>query len=109
VDNVGGSTLATALAQCVRHGAVASCGLAGGSDLVTTVMPFILRGVALLGIDSNECPRTTRRDAWSALAEALPESALSPLVTEVPLEDVPRVCEDILAGKVRGRTVVTVD
>lgn len=107
VDNVGGETLATALAQTERHGAVASCGLAGGSELVTTVMPFILRGVSLLGIDSNECPMDVRVDAWRALSETLPEDALAELTTEVPLEDVPRVAEAILAGQVRGRTVVT--
>jgi len=108
VDAVGGTTLATLIATLRTHGAVAACGLAGGSALETTVFPFILRGVALLGIDSNTCPATLRRRAWARLARELPPEALGPVVREVGLSEVVALAPELLGGTVRGRTVVDV-
>ncbi|MBL8258977.1 MAG: oxidoreductase [Candidatus Competibacteraceae bacterium] len=106
IDAVGGRILARALAETDYGGAVAACGLAGGADLPTTVMPFILRGVKLLGVDSVQCPREPRRAAWARLARDLPAAALERVTQVVPLAEVPRLAEAILAGQVRGRVVV---
>jgi len=106
VDTVGGAILARVLAETAVHGSVAACGLAASGDLVTTVMPFILRGVNLLGIDSNTCPRERRLRAWQRLAAELPGETIDRLTTTIALEDVARVAEDVLAGRVHGRTVV---
>ena len=108
VDTVGGATLAALLSQTARHGAVAACGLAGGSELNTTVFPFILRGVGLLGIDSNTCPSDVRREAWGRLARDLPAETLDAITQTIPLTDVPAMSEQILRGDVRGRVVVVV-
>lgn len=106
VDTVGGSTLARVLAEICHGGAVAACGLAGGADLPTTVMPFILRGVKLLGIDSVLCPLPQRQLAWQRLAQDLPSQALNQVAHIASLEALPQLAEDILAGKVRGRVIV---
>ncbi len=106
VDTVGGRVLARALAETDYGGAVAACGLAGGADLPTTVMPFILRGVKLLGVDSVMCPPEPRRLAWARLARDLPAAVLDRMTQVVPLAEVPRLAEAILAGQVRGRVVV---
>lgn len=109
VDSVGGTTLARVLAQ-TRYGcAVAAVGLAGGSRLEHTVIPFLLRGVSLLGIDSVMCPRGRRLEGWQRLVTDLPLDKLAALSSEVPLADVPRVAAAILQGQVRGRTVVNVN
>lgn len=109
VDSVGGETLAGTIASTRTHGAVAACGLAGGSGLSTTVFPFILRGVSLLGIDSVTCPAPRRQAAWERLARDLPTATLADVTQVRPLADVPALAEQILAGQVRGRTVITVD
>ena len=106
VDTVGSSTLATVLAQTRYRGAVAACGLAGGSDLPTTVLPFILRNVSLLGIDSVSCPTEVRAQAWQRLATDLPADLLDSMTTVEPLTRVPELAEDILAGRTRGRVVI---
>ncbi len=106
VDTVGGAMLARVLAEVDYGGAVAACGLAGGADLPTTVMPFILRGVKLLGVDSVLCPSARRRQAWARLVHDLPHNALGHMSHVAALEEVPRLAEDIIAGRVRGRTVV---
>ncbi|EYB69821.1 zinc-binding alcohol dehydrogenase [Deinococcus phoenicis] len=108
VDSVGADTLAGALASTRIHGAVAACGLAGGSALNTTVFPFILRGVNLLGIDSVACPTPRRRAAWARLARDLPADRLAGVTQLRPLDDVPALAQEILAGRVRGRTVIEV-
>ena len=108
VDTVGSGTLAAALAATRTHGVVAACGNAGGTDLPTTVFPFILRGVTLAGIDSNTCPAPRRRAAWDRLARDLPASALADVTQRRPLSDVPALAAQILAGQVRGRTVIDV-
>ena len=108
VDAVGGTTLAAILPQIAREGAVASCGLAGGSKLETTVIPFLLRGVKLLGIDSVMCPYERRRVAWRRLARDLPAETLSGITSVVGLDDVIGLGRRILDGDVRGRIVVDV-
>ena len=106
VDTVGSQTLATVLAQTRYRGAVAACGLAGGNDLPTTVLPFILRNVALLGVDSVMCPAPVRAEAWSRLGTDLPTDLLDSMTTVRPLTDVPALAEQILAGQTRGRVVI---
>lgn len=106
IDTVGGETLASILRQTKYRGSVAACGLAGGVGLPTTVLPFILRGINLLGIDSVMCPRPLRELAWKRLAEDLDLEKLRGLHNTISLEDVPKVAEEMLLGKVRGRVVV---
>ncbi len=109
IDNVGGDTLACVLPQIGAGGSVAAVGLAGGRELNTTVLPFLLRGINLLGIDSGMCPGERRREAWQRLADTLPLDKLDEMTTEAALEDLPALAEEILAGKVRGRVVVDVN
>lgn len=106
VDTVGGVLLANVLASIAYEGAVAACGLAGGMDLPATVAPFILRGVSLIGVDSVNCPKTRRIEAWDRLASALSVADLDAVTSEVGLSEVIGLGADILAGQVRGRTVV---
>jgi acrylyl-CoA reductase (NADPH) len=106
VDTVGSTILARVLAEIDYGGAVAACGLAGGADLPTTVMPFILRAVKLLGVDSVMCPLPRRKAAWERLARDLPSSALHNISQVTPLEQAPQLAQDIVAGKTRGRIVI---
>jgi acrylyl-CoA reductase (NADPH) len=108
VDAVGGTTLATVLTQLKYRASVAACGLAGGSDLPATVIPFLLRGVNLLGIDSVMCPRDERVEAWWRLARDLPFDTLDQMTEIVPLAALPELAPRILQGAVRGRIVVDV-
>ncbi|MGH7095920.1 MAG: zinc-binding dehydrogenase, partial [Stellaceae bacterium] len=108
VDAVGGNTLATVLTQLKYKASVAACGLAGGSDLPTTVIPFLLRGVNLLGIDSVMCPPPERLEAWRRLARDLPLDRLERMLDEVPLSALPGLAPKLLGGGVRGRTVVKI-
>ncbi len=106
IDAVGGPTLACVLSQLKYGMSVASCGLAGGSELATTVIPFLLRGVNLLGIDSVRCPMPRRQDAWRRLAADLPLAKLDAMTETVGLSALPERAEAILKGGVRGRVVV---
>ncbi|OYW58454.1 MAG: oxidoreductase [Azorhizobium sp. 32-67-21] len=106
VDTVGGAILANVLASTAWGGAVAACGLAASSDLPTTVFPFILRNVALLGVDSVACPLPARQQAWERLADLLTPEDFSRMTHEVTLDAVPALADDILKGRVRGRTLV---
>ena len=108
IDSVGSTTLANLLAMTKYGGAIAACGLAGGMDLPTSVAPFILRGVSLLGIDSVQCPQPLRREAWQRLARDLDKAKLAAITREVGFADVVSAGGDILAGKLRGRTVVRI-
>ena len=108
VDAVGSHTLANALAQTRYGGVVAACGLAQGHDLPGTVMPFILRGVTLAGIDSVMAPRARREAAWARLARDLDPALLESMVEEVPLEGAVAAAQRLMAGQVRGRIVVKV-
>jgi acrylyl-CoA reductase (NADPH) len=108
VDSVGSITLANVLSQTQYGGTVAACGLAQGSDLPATVMPFILRGVKLVGIDSVHCPKTRRIEAWRRLARDLDKSKLAAMTTHVKLAEVPRIASEIVAGRIRGRVVVDI-
>lgn len=109
VDAVGGAMLAHVLAETRYGGAVAACGLAAGPGLKTTVLPFILRGVSLIGIESVYCPSAPRREAWQRLARDLPRDTLDAMTEVVPLGEVVARGGDILDGGVRGRVVVDVN
>ena len=106
VDAVGSHTLANALAQTRYGGVVAACGLAQGLDLPSTVMPFILRGVTLAGIDSVMAPLAKRQRAWARLARDLDPSLLESMIEEIPLEAAVAKAHELMNGKVRGRLVV---
>jgi acrylyl-CoA reductase (NADPH) len=108
VDSVGSTTLANLLSMTSYGGAIAACGLAGGMDLPSSVAPFILRGVCLLGIDSVMCPIEKRRKAWQRLSADLDHAKLVEITSEIPLEQVPEMAAKILAGQVRGRIVVKI-
>ncbi|GGI82386.1 MDR family oxidoreductase [Shewanella gelidii] len=106
VDTVGNKVLAAALAQMNYGGSVAACGLAGGFALPTTVMPFILRGVNLLGVDSVACPYDKRVAAWDAILALLPESYYAQACQTVALADVPEYAAKIVKGQVTGRVLI---
>lgn len=106
IDAVGSHTLANLLAQTNYGGAVAACGLAQGFDLPSTVMPFILRGVALLGVDSVMASKALRQEAWSRIASDLDMAKLASLTTEIGFDEIIQTATDIVEGKVRGRVVV---
>jgi acrylyl-CoA reductase (NADPH) len=108
IDSVGTTTLANVLSMTRYGGAVAACGLAGGMDLPTFVAPFILRGVALLGIDSVMCPVALRREAWARLDSDLDRSKLASMTTEIGLADVIEAARRIAEGQIRGRIVVKI-
>lgn len=108
IDSLGGVSLANVLAQIAYGGSVASCGLASSADLPTTVLPFILRGVNLLGINSVDAPLALREAAWMRLAAEVNLELLDELSTEIGLAEVPATADAILSGTVRGRTIVNV-
>ncbi len=108
IDSVGSTTLANLLAMTKYRGAIAACGLAGGMDLPSSVAPFILRGVCLLGIDSVMCPIGPRKEAWARLAKDLDHAKLAEITQEIGLEEVFDIGPKILAGQVRGRLVVKI-
>jgi acrylyl-CoA reductase (NADPH) len=108
VDSVGSTTLANLLSMTKYRGAIAACGLAAGMDLPSSVAPFILRGVCLLGIDSVMCPIELRKAAWGRLATDLDRTKLSEITHEIGLADVIETGPKILAGQVRGRIVVKI-
>ncbi len=107
IDAVGSTTLANILSMTSYGGAVAACGLAQGMDLPTSVAPFILRGVSLLGIDSVMAPKALRLEAWRRLAAELDRQKLAALSTTIGFDGVVQAARDILDGKIRGRVVVT--
>ena len=107
VDTVGNKILAKALAQIDYAGAAAICGLAGGFALPTTVMPFILRGVNLLGIDSVHCPLDKRQAAWEQVIATLPDSFYQQACQKISLKDVPSYADKIIKGQVTGRVLVS--
>ena len=108
IDSVGSTTLANILSQVSYGGAVSACGLAQGMDLPSTVMPFILRGVSLLGIDSVMAPMSLRKRAWERLSKDINFGKLEDMVVEVGLDQVQELAKDILQGQVRGRVVVNI-
>jgi len=109
IDSVGGPVLSRVLAQIKPAGSTAAVGLAGGAALETSVIPFLLRGINLLGIDSVYYPNARRSEAWQRLADVIPEDAFDRITTEVSLSDLPELGRSILAGQVRGRVVVDVN
>lgn len=109
IDSVGGLTLVNVLSQTIYGGAVAACGLAGGASMPqATVLPHILRGIALLGVDSVMAPLALRQAAWERLARDLDPDRLTEMTTEESLSNVPQLAERILRGDVRGRIVIDV-
>src|SRR5581483_6223776 len=108
IDAVGSTTLATILTQLKYNAGVAACGLAGGSDLPSSVVPFLLRGVNLFGIDSVMCPKLRREAAWDRILQDLPIEKLDAVTTRVPLAAVIDLAPRILRGEVRGRIVVDI-
>lgn len=108
VDSVGSSTLANVLAQTVYGGAVAACGLAGGSDLPGSVFPHILRSVALIGVDSVHAPQARRDRAWATLAEHLDRGKLAAMTEVHKMSELPELAQKIVAGAVRGRVVIEI-
>lgn len=108
IDSVGGATLVNLLTQVRYSGAVAACGLAGGPLLPATVLPFILRNISLLGVDSVHASPELRRAAWNRLANVFTVQDLQSIATDATLENVPELSERILRGEIRGRIVVSV-
>ena len=108
IDSVGSTTLANILAQISYGGAVSACGLAQGMDLPSTVMPFILRGVSLLGIDSVMAPMQIRERAWNRLSKDINFEKLEEMIIETSLDQIEKLAQDILEGQVRGRVVVNI-
>lgn len=106
VDVVGSTVLAKVLAQTRYQGVVTACGLAGGTDLPSTVMPFILRGVRLQGVDSVMAPLADREIAWNRLVSDLPHDLLDAMTSVVPMSTLPEQAAAIIAGQTRGRYVV---
>ena len=109
IDAVGGTTLASLLTAMKYGGSVAACGLAGGNELTTSILPFLLRGVNLLGIESVMCPKAIRIAVWDRLANDLPLDKLNALTCQAGLKDLPGLADKILHGQVRGRLVINVD
>lgn len=108
IDNVAGTTLSNLLTQMKYGSAVAAVGLAGGNDLNTTVLPFLLRGVSILGIDSVMCPKERRLHVWQRIAKELPMRKLHHMIERHKMEDLPDLGKAILKGAVRGRTVIEI-
>ncbi len=108
IDNVGGDTLAGLLRTMALGASVAACGVAGGPNVSTTVFPFILRGVNLLGIDSSRVPNARRREIWARIMRDLPMAKLDSMIHVEPLSRVFELGEKILQGQIRGRTVIDI-
>ncbi|TNE39276.1 MAG: oxidoreductase [Alphaproteobacteria bacterium] len=109
VDCVGSNILAAVIAQINYGGAVAACGLAGGNDLPTSVLPFILRGVSLLGVDSVMASKAVREEAWARLATDLDKSLFDDMTRLEPMSKLPELAADILKGQIQGRVVIDVN
>jgi len=109
IDSVGSTTLATMLAQTQYDGIVAACGLAGGHNLPSTVMPFILRGVTLKGIDSVMASMSKRQRAWDQLAQLFTSDELDIISSVKPMNELPKLADDLLTGKLKGRIVIDVN
>jgi len=108
IDTVGGNTLSTFLKRCGRNGSVATCGLVASPEFETTVFPFILNGVNLLGIDSAETPYSLRKEIWKRLATDLKPDTLEKMVKWVSLEEIPSYMDEILEGETTGRVVCVI-
>ena len=107
IDTVGGDVLSGILRSTMYYGAVAACGNAGGVQFTSSVFPFILRGIHLVGVESVFCPAERRRAAWARLARDLHPDVLDKLHQVITLEQIPKFSQQIIAGQIRGRTVVT--
>lgn len=106
IDSVGGTTLEAIIASTARHGCISACGLVAGPELHTTVFPFILRGIRLIGIDSNTCPNSVRETAWNRIAKLTDRWDFRALAETIPLEAVPEMCGKVVRGETRGRVLV---
>lgn len=108
VDTVGGSTLSGLFSRMKYYGIVAACGLAQDQKFTSTVFPFILRGVKLVGVESVIVPVERRIEAWERIAQLVPSEKLEMIVHQISLEQVPQVCDQLISGKVRGRVIVKI-
>lgn len=106
IDTVGGKVLSRLLAEMKYGGTVAATGLTGGAELNTTVMPFILRAIRLVGVEVTTCPIPTRKTAWMRLSRELPDNLLEQIYKVISLEEVPQFAKNLLAGQIHGRVVV---
>jgi NADPH2:quinone reductase len=106
IDAVGGDILAWQTRSMMYNGPIAATGLTAGTELKTTVLPFILRGAKLLGIDSVGCPMEARREVWRRLASDMKPAGLAAMVTEISLDQLPEACATLMKGGARGRFVV---
>ncbi|USG60543.1 oxidoreductase [Sneathiella marina] len=109
IDSVGSSILASVIAQLNYGGAVAAVGLAAGTDLPTSVLPFILRGVSLIGVDSVMASKEIRQEAWARLAQDLDKSIFDDMITVEPMSNLPALAEQIIKGQIKGRVVIDVN
>jgi len=109
IDSVGSKILASVIAQMNYGGAVAAVGLAGGTDLPTSVLPFILRGVSLIGVDSVMASKAVRKEAWDRLATDLDKSLFADMITVEPMSNLPTLAEQIVKGQIKGRVVIDVN
>jgi acrylyl-CoA reductase (NADPH) len=109
IDAVGGTTLEHIISTTARHGCIAACGLVAGPNVNTTVFPFILRGIRLVGIDSNTCPNAMRSMAWQRIADLARTRDFASLAETVTLDEVPDVCQRVIQGATRGRIVVSLE
>jgi acrylyl-CoA reductase (NADPH) len=108
IDAVGGKTLATIISSLDERGVIACCGLTGGNSFTASLIPFFLRGVRLIGIEGGHGPIAERREAWARLPKLLDRDTLRAMTSRHDLADIPRLADDILAGRLRGRAVVDV-
>lgn len=109
IDTVGGATLTTLIATMKHWSSIAVCGLASGNELHASLIPFLIRGINLLGIESATCRTQRRQTAWERLARELPMEALDRMTQTAALKDIPKLASEILLGRVRGRTVIDVN
>jgi acrylyl-CoA reductase (NADPH) len=108
IDAVGGKTLSTIISSMDERGVIASCGLAGGNTFTASLIPFFLRGVRLIGVEGGHGPIAERREVWARLPELLDREKLRAMTGRHGLADIPRLADDILGGRLRGRAVVDV-
>ena len=109
VDAVGGKTLATVISSLDQRGVIVACGLTGGNTFSASLIPFLLRGVRLIGMDGGHGPIGERREAWARISGTLSREGLDAMTTDAALGDLPSLADEMLAGRIRGRVVIDVN